>query len=163
DFTDTNETNESFLGIGLNVYDTNKFISYLQHPFTEDFPDGLLLVYSLPFFGYWAGYNPLVAPFTQGYELAGPLSLLPQSVFWGIANGLYWIFWLNLVVGMFNVLPMVPLDGGFLFSDAIRRIINRVKGSISEEKRENIVRNVTVFISLLILFVVLFPWFIKYI
>ncbi len=163
-YTENNsDENESFLGIGLNIYDTNKFISYLKRPFTTDFPNGLIVVYSLPFFGYWAGYNPMAEPFIQGYNLAGPLSLLPTSIFWGFANALYWIFWLNLVVGMFNVLPMVPLDGGFLFSDAIRSIIKRIKGTITEEKREKIVRNITLFISLIILFVVLFPWFVKYI
>ena len=162
-FTENNTNkNESFLGIGLNVYNVSKFIGYLQHPFTSDFPDGLILVYALPFFGYIAGYNPLVAPFTQGYSIHGPLSLIPNNVFWGITNALYWIFWLNLVVGMFNVLPMIPLDGGFLFSDAIRGIVKRMKSTISEEKRENIVRNITLFISLIILFIVLFPWFVKY-
>ncbi|MFO8078415.1 MAG: site-2 protease family protein [Thermoplasmatota archaeon] len=156
------DKNDSFLGIGLNIYNVSKFIGYLQHPFTTDFPDGLILVYALPFFGYIAGYNPLVAPFTQGYMIQGPLSFLPSNLFWGITNTLYWIFWLNLVVGMFNVLPMIPLDGGFLFSDAIRGIVKRMKATISEEKRENIVRNVTIFISLIILFIVLFPWFVKY-
>lgn len=157
------DKNNSFLGIGLNIYNTSQFVNYLKYPFTSDFPNGLIVVYSLPFFGYIAGYNPLVAPFTQGYEIQGALSLLPHNVFWGITNALYWIFWLNLVVGMFNVLPMIPLDGGFLFSDAIRSMIQRIKGSITEEKREAIVRKITLFISLIILFVVLFPWFVKYI
>jgi membrane-associated protease RseP (regulator of RpoE activity) len=63
---------------------------------------------------------------------------------------------------MFNVLPMIPLDGGFLLTDALRGAIKKIKQTISDEKRENIVRNLTLIISLIILFVVLFPWFVKY-
>jgi len=158
---DKNDTNDSFLGVGFNLY-VNGYLKALQQPLRYAFPDGLILVYSLPFFSYLIGYNPIVSPFTGGYVIQGPLSFLPTNLFWIIVNALYWIFWINLVVGLFNVLPMIPLDGGFLLSDALRGVIKRVKGSIKEEKREYIVRNITLFISLIILFVVLFPWIIKY-
>ena len=119
-------------------------------------------MYSLPFFSYLIGYNPLVAPFTQGYILTGPLSFIPSSVFWPLVNMLYWIFWLNLVVALFNVLPMIPLDGGFLFSDGLRSLVQKIKKNITEEQRERIVKNITFTISLIILFIVIFPWLIKY-
>jgi len=69
---------------------------------------------------------------------------------------------LNLLLGFFNVLPMVPLDGGFLFNDSVRFFVQRIKKNLSEEHVEKIVRHVTTFISFLILFLVLFPWLIKY-
>jgi membrane-associated protease RseP (regulator of RpoE activity) len=162
DFTNNlSDKNKSFLGIGFNYY-VNGYIKALKNPFTYEFPDGLILVYSLPFFSYLAGYNPLVAPFTQGYVISGPLSFLPTDAFWIIANVLYWVFWLNLIVGFFNVLPMVPLDGGFLFSDALRTFLKKIKRNISEEKQDIIVKKITTFISIIILIVVLFPWIIKY-
>jgi len=155
------DSNKSFLGIGFNLY-VNGFNQALKRPLTYAFPEGLILLYSLPFFSYLAGYNPLVAPFTQGYTITGPLSVIPSTVFWPLVNMLYWIFWLNLVVALFNVLPMIPLDGGFLFSDGLRSIVQKIKKNITEDQRERIVKNITFTISLIILFIVLFPWLIKY-
>ncbi len=155
------DRNKSFLGIGFNIY-VDGFIKSLQHPLSHAFPNGIILLYSLPFFSYLAGYNPLVAPFTQGYMITGPLSFIPSSIFWPLVNILYWVFWLNLVVALFNVLPMIPLDGGFLFSDALRSIVKKFRKNGTEEQREHIVKNITLVISLLILFVVILPWLIKY-
>lgn len=153
------QENMSFVGIGFNSY-VPGFIDSLQHPFTN--VDGLLLLYSLPFIGYFVGYNPLVSPYTQGLQLTGFASFIPTPLFWIGLNVIFWIFWLNLLLGFFNVLPMVPLDGGFLFNDGVRFFVQRIKKNLSEERVEKIVRHVTTFISFLILFLVLFPWLIKY-
>ena len=37
--------------------------------------------------------------------------------FWILANILYWLAWMNLLLGMSNALPLFPLDGGLLFRD----------------------------------------------
>jgi len=74
----------------------------------------------------------------------------------------YWIFWLNLVVGLFNILPIVPLDGGYLFNDAVNSLLRRVKKDMSNERREKIVKNISLIVSLTVLFLVIFPFFIKY-
>ncbi|MDG6217949.1 MAG: site-2 protease family protein [Candidatus Thermoplasmatota archaeon] len=151
--------NMSFVGIGFNTY-IHGFIRSLQQPLTNI--DGLLLLYSLPLIGYFVGYNPLVSPFTQGLEVTGLASMLPSSVFWIALNLVFWIFWLNLLLGFFNVLPMVPLDGGYIFYDSIRFFVKRVKKNLTEERVERVVRKITLFISLCILFLVLFPWLVKY-
>lgn len=153
--------NDSFLGIRFTPREG--FINSLKNPFTYDFPNGFITLYALPLFGYIQGYNPIASPFKENYEIIGPLSVLPDAVFWGIVIALYWIFWLNLAVAVFNVFPIVPLDGGFLFSDAVSSFIKRIKKNITDEKREKIVRNISIFVSLSVLFLVLFPFFIKYI
>ena len=153
------DMNLSFLGVGFNPY--GGYISILKNPFINDFPNGLILLYALPFFGYMAGYNPISSPFTDALEINGPLGILPSNIFWVIVNTLYWIFWLNLAVGLFNVLPIIPLDGGFLFNDALKKLIEKI--NIADEKKDKIVKNISTFISLLILIIVLFPWIIKYI
>jgi membrane-associated protease RseP (regulator of RpoE activity) len=137
------------------------YLTILKNPF-YNFPNGLLTFYSLPLLGYFAGYNPIVSPFTHSYVISGPLSILPTSLFWIIINAIYWIFWLNLAVSLFNVLPMVPLDGGFLFNDGVRAVIMRLKKGIKEETKEKIVKNVSLAISLMILGLILLPFVIKY-
>ena len=159
--------NESFKDMGYlgtfllidSVFDN--YLSALKNPF-KGFPDGFLLFYVIPILGYVQGYNPIVSPFTDSYIITGPLSVIPTNVFWIIINALYWIFWLNFAVALFNVLPMVPLDGGFLFNDAMGSLIKRVKKGLSDEQREKIVKNVSVTISLTILVLIIFPWLIKY-
>ncbi|RLF33240.1 MAG: hypothetical protein DRM98_02590 [Thermoplasmata archaeon] len=138
-------------------------LDILKNPFFTRFPYGLLFFYLLPLIGYFQGYNPIAPPFTESYILTGPLSILPTSLFWIIVIALYWIFWLNLAVALFNVLPMIPLDGGFLFNDAMGSLVKRLKRDISEEKKDKIVRKISTVISLLILFSIFFPFLLKYI
>ena len=153
------DMNQSFLGVGFNPY--TGYVDYLKNPFKGKIFDSMILLYSVPIIGYMVGFNPIVTPFTDGYKLVGPLSGLPTGLFWIIVNALYWIFWLNFAVGAFNVLPMTPLDGGFLFNDGLRVIVKHRK-HLTEEKREQIVRNVSLVVSLIILFIIVFPFFVKY-
>ncbi|UCD13934.1 MAG: site-2 protease family protein [Thermoplasmatales archaeon] len=159
--------NESFKNMGylgtflLRDEVFNNYLSALKNPFKR-FPDSFLLFFVIPILGYFQGYNPIVSPFTDSYVITGPLSVIPINVFWIIVNALYWIFWLNLAVALFNVLPMVPLDGGFLFNDAMGSFIKRIKKGISDEKREKLVKNISLTISLTILLLIMFPWLIKY-
>jgi membrane-associated protease RseP (regulator of RpoE activity) len=150
---------KGYLGVGPNLY--GGFLKAIKNPFYQ-FPDGFLLLYSLPILGYFWGYNPIASPFTDSYIITGPLSIIPSELFWGIISALYWIFWLNLAVGIFNVLPIIPLDGGFLFNDAIGSFLERIKKSLSDDEREKIVKNISLITSLIILFIFLFPWLIKY-
>jgi membrane-associated protease RseP (regulator of RpoE activity) len=154
---------KGYLGVQSLLRDSvfKDYLTILKNPF-YNFPNGLLTFYSLPLLGYFAGYNPIVSPFTHSYVITGPLSFLPTSLFWIIINAIYWIFWLNLAVSLFNVLPMVPLDGGFLFNDGVRAVIMRLKKGIKEETKEKIVKNVSLAISLMILGLILLPFVIKY-
>jgi membrane-associated protease RseP (regulator of RpoE activity) len=161
--------NESFKGKGyLGVQSLlrdsvfQEYLGLLKNPLSN-FPNGLLTFYSLPLLGYFAGYNPIVSPFTDSYIITGPLSVLPTSLFWIIVNGIYWIFWLNLAVSLFNSLPMVPLDGGFRFNDGVRAALTRLRKGVSEETKEKIVKNVSLAISLVILGLILIPFVIKYV
>jgi len=167
--------NESYKGKGylgtsalLRKTAFKEQLSILKNPFAE-FPKGLkeglkgfLTFYVIPFMGYLQGYNPIVSPFTDSYAITGPLSIIPDNMFWIIVNALYWIFWLNLAVALFNVLPMIPLDGGYLFNDAVGSLIKRVKKGISDEKREKAVKNISLVVSLSILLFIIFPYLIKY-
>ena len=158
---------ESNKGKGFNgVYSligVKENLNILKNPIFERFPYGFLFFYVIPLTGYFEGYNPIVSPFTESYVITGPLGVFPPIVFWVVVNTLYWIFWLNLAVGLFNVLPMIPLDGGFLFNDAIGSLVKKLKKNASEEQRIKIVKNISFTLSMIILFAIIFPFIIKYI
>ncbi|HIH78960.1 MAG TPA: PKD domain-containing protein, partial [Candidatus Poseidoniia archaeon] len=68
-----------------------------------------------------------------------------------------WIFWLNLMVGMTNALPAVPLDGGFIFGDSVAALLDRLKRpALSAERKEEITDRLVS--ALAILVVALVVW-----
>jgi membrane-associated protease RseP (regulator of RpoE activity) len=152
---------QGYLGVGPSEIHEG-FLSVLKNPFMS-FPDGFLLFYIIPLWGYFQGYNPIVTPFTDSFVITGVLGAIPSEIFWVIINALYWIFWLNFAVALFNVLPMIPLDGGFLFNDVLGSLVKRIRKGISDEHREKIVKNASLALSLTVLILILLPFLIKYI
>ncbi|MDD1695631.1 MAG: site-2 protease family protein [Methanoregula sp.] len=50
---------------------------------------------------------------------------VPFAGFWGIVHLLFWCGWINLNVGIFNAIPMIPLDGGYIFKEGVERLFDR--------------------------------------
>lgn len=50
---------------------------------------------------------------------------VPFPEFWTVVQILFWCGWFNLVVGTFNALPLVPLDGGYILREGVDRIMDR--------------------------------------
>ena len=92
---------------------------------------------------------------TDNYDVDGPLSVLPEPLFWICANLFFWLFWLNLMVGITNALPATPLDGGFIFRDGFDTLVKKMKKGISDDKREKIVGRYSSFAAYMILFLIL--------
>ena len=51
--------------------------------------------------------------------------LVPFVGFWGVIHLLFWCAWININVGIFNAIPMVPLDGGYIFKEGVDRLLDR--------------------------------------
>ncbi|MBI2040615.1 MAG: site-2 protease family protein [DPANN group archaeon] len=48
---------------------------------------------------------------------------------WHIINLLYWIFTLNIGIGIINLLPLGPIDGGRMLSAALRKFIDEKRAT----------------------------------
>ena len=148
--------------LGVTVISTYKQeLTLLKNP-AMDFPFGFLHLYGLPIIGYSTGYNPLIEPYTNFYIVKGFFSFIPQSIFWITVNMLYWIFWLNFAVGVFNVLPIIPLDGGYIFQDSIDLALEKSHRKMSKEKKERIIKTISVSVSVFTLILVFAPLLFKY-
>lgn len=147
-------------------------------PLSRGLP-GLGFFVALPF----QGFSPLPDAFEHLFVVQGPLAALPPVAFWVLANSLYWVFWLNLMVGTFNALPAGPLDGGQMFKAILKGALRRrfgvprdklvverpplgkqvvVRGLDSAtqakvERIDGIVRTTTLAVGLLILALILGP------
>jgi len=50
---------------------------------------------------------------------------VPFPYFWFVIQLLFWCGWFNLVVGTFNALPLLPLDGGLILKEGVERALER--------------------------------------
>lgn len=150
-----------FLGVSVNtsgfMFTTpNENLAGGMNPFhgATDISEGAMS--ALSFIGApLSGYAPIPASTQWWYES----NVLPSEVFWILISVLFWIFWLNLVLGLSNALPAIPFDGGFLFMGGLDYILE--KTGMSAERREKYTRAVTgvttwiVFLGLMLVMMVI--------
>lgn len=105
-----------------------------------------------------AAFGAVVAlPFGELYDTPYLSVLLPAFFsgpfdgFWIVTTLLYWVFWINLMVGLTNILPMLPLDGGHIFRDVVGSIAERVRPRMDAERRDRLVGRAAGAISIVIL------------
>jgi membrane-associated protease RseP (regulator of RpoE activity) len=105
-----------------------------------------------------AGASPVTGPSESFYKATGPLAGLGIGNVWILANVLYWLTWMNLLLGLSNALPLIPLDGNLLFRDWVSGIAARFRKSWSTTQLENFSGQLTVAASLIIVFLLLWQF-----
>jgi membrane-associated protease RseP (regulator of RpoE activity) len=103
-----------------------------------------------------ATLEPVAGPTTDFYHFTGPLANVNPAGFWIAANILYWLAWMNLLLGLSNALPLVPLDGGLLFRDFAASVAARFRKGWSEARLEEFGTRAVAGSSILVL--VLLVW-----
>ena len=73
------------------------------------------------------------------------------DIFWVIMSLLYWIFWLDLLLGISNALPAYPFDGGFIFAGGINWLLEKC-GISDAERRQKLSDSVSNSVSTVTLF-----------
>jgi membrane-associated protease RseP (regulator of RpoE activity) len=136
------------LGMRVAEFPANEYLEHLRStPRTLSSPKGWLLFTFMPFSPLPYGFSTFSPFLSYLYEPVGAVSYLGGSIF-VIADVLFWIGWINFYVGLFNCLPMVPLDGGYIFREMLNSVLMR--GIKQEKKREMISKSVTYAIAIFV-------------
>jgi membrane-associated protease RseP (regulator of RpoE activity) len=114
-------------------------------------------------FVQWIGLPFAFASPIQGTEASyfhaiGPLAALGTGNVLILVNLLYWITWMNLLLGLSNALPLIPLDGNLLFRDWVSAVAARVRKGWTNAQLDNFSGRMTVAASLLIVFLILWQF-----
>ncbi|MCW3133475.1 MAG: site-2 protease family protein [Methanophagales archaeon] len=120
---------------------------------------GWLWLTLLPFLPLPAGFSSFNPLLSHLYEPVGAVSFLGGGIF-VIADVLFWIGWINFYVGLFNCLPAIPLDGGYVFREILNPML-RI-GIKEEGKKEKIAKAITatvaIFVASAIVFMLVGPY-----
>jgi membrane-associated protease RseP (regulator of RpoE activity) len=145
-----------FLGVSPTFLTPNQLKTVLVNPTAG--PGGPLVGAT-----FWvvlpiAGMEPVGAPTTSFFAITGPLAALGTGGFWILANVLYWLSWMNLLLGLSNALPLFPLDGGLIFRDFVAAATARVKRTWDPGRLDAFAGRVAVISSVAVVFLLLWQF-----
>lgn len=128
----TADANRSFLGISLSFLTPTQLKEAWVAPWASPAGPqvGLTEWLLLPL----AGLEPVGAGTAGFFHVSGPFGAFGAGGFWIGANVLYWLAWMNLLLGLSNALPLIPLDGGTLFRDGFAGLVHRLRRSLSADE-----------------------------
>lgn len=125
-------------------------ISYYNNDAIKDYFQAYTLNPVGPFFLSYIPINVFMNGDTSGlgflltdrpYEVAWNE---PFPGYWTVLQVVYWVFWWNFILGTFNALPLVPLDGGYILREGADRVAER----IGRPELGNIISSLVIFIVL---------------
>jgi membrane-associated protease RseP (regulator of RpoE activity) len=98
----------------------------------------------------------LAASFVPYSDLLAPFYTSPIGPQWALlANTLFWLWFVNFNLAIFNALPIYPLDGGRIFNITLKRLAGK---RISEKAIHNITIAATLACVMLVLSVTVIPF-----
>ena len=126
-----------FDDFGADAYPAEQFLGFLggtsvnpELPLPAQALAWMGLLLALPFMTLFdpnmnynfAGFTADVMGF---YTTSGPLAFMGGSLLI-VANLLFWTWWINFNLALFNCIPAFPLDGGHIFRASTESIVSRL-------------------------------------
>jgi membrane-associated protease RseP (regulator of RpoE activity) len=166
------DLSDNSIGILVSNFDAKGRLSWLQNLLNPGVGSigsqivsvitGVIILTFLPiweFTGGVSGFSIFQSDLASLYHPIGWAAGLGNGVFY-LALSLFWIGWLNLQLGLFNCLPMIPLDGGHILREVTRVFVGWfVKDTARVDKISRLIVNgFSVALISSLVFVVLAPY-----
>lgn len=139
--------------MGVSYYDAQGIAAQFPKLLS---PFGFLQFLSIPFDSAGPGkYLRLLAfdsPEEQYFKT-------PFAGFWEVIHLLFWCGWININVGIFNAIPMVPLDGGYIFREGLEGALSRRNLS---RFTPGIIAGVSALMMTLLIAIIILPYIIHF-
>ena len=138
-----NPDNNSVAFIGVNILPLDySDLKATVSTYTGSFLTRPILYLCIPTFPNCQGLAPFSSSLSPFYTSSYGQLLVP------LATVLYWFFFINISMAIFNALPIFPLDGGQAFKVSLK---SAMSGRLSEERLGNVTVAVTLVMLALIL------------
>ncbi|MCP1662390.1 MAG: PDZ domain-containing protein [Methanocalculus sp. MSAO_Arc1] len=135
--------------MGVSYYDSERVVMVFENLAS---PEGMLYLLIAPLNIVPGAEFLRVIP----YETVESTYLqVPFDGFWPVIHLLFWLGWINIMVGIFNALPMLPLDGGHILREGLTRFLDKL-GLVKYVDR------IVVSVSWAVLFMLLSPLILPY-
>jgi membrane-associated protease RseP (regulator of RpoE activity) len=157
------DLSNNMVGISYGTF-ANGYLSGLRNmPFSVEGWLRIMILPVLQFSGSDPGFSVFTGEFASLFHPVGWAAPFGTLVY-GLTECLFWIGWLNFNVGLFNCLPMIPLDGGHIFREATRTFMGRfVKDKTKAERiSKAIVNGFAVTLLASIIFMFMAPYFVQW-
>ncbi|MGI0055300.1 MAG: site-2 protease family protein [Thermoplasmata archaeon] len=148
------DADKGFLGVSLSYLTPTQLAQTLVNPLTSG-PNPLAGAVNwlvLPI----AGLSPIAGGPQEFFHFTGPLAGADPGSTWIWLNLVYWLAWMNFLLGASNALPLIPLDGGLLVRDYAMSVAARFKRGWATARLEAFGGSVAVASSLVV--VLLIVW-----
>lgn len=108
--------------MGVTYYDAPAVKEQFSHFYD---PIGIIILLAVPLYtimdpSTWGQFSILTIDTVDAM-----MWQVPFPYFWFVIQILFWCGWFNFVVGTFNALPLLPLDGGLILKEGVERILER--------------------------------------
>ncbi len=80
----------------------------------------------------------------------------PFFGYWGVVHLLFWCAWLNILLGIFNALPLGGLDGGQMLRESLRHFCRKV--GLDERRAFQVCGMVTYVLILVVMLQIVMPY-----
>ena len=83
--------------------------------------------------------------------------LLGADVMFGLFDFLFWVMWISFLLGVANLIPLIPFDGGHMVRNAGHIMAKSLFPRMNPLKIERLADQISGYSSLLVLALVLVP------
>jgi membrane-associated protease RseP (regulator of RpoE activity) len=70
---------------------------------------------------------------------------------------LFWLVWINFLLGFANLIPMIPFDGGHIVKDGVHSMLDRLTSGVHPMRVEAMAERISSMSTFLVLFIVIVP------